>query len=79
MQGPVAGRSVTVSRNTPAIAYARLKVILDESKVRQTVRAQERFERKTDRRRRKRDEREWKAYMKVVKQRVDVAWNLKQR
>ncbi|TPX33100.1 hypothetical protein SmJEL517_g03919 [Synchytrium microbalum] len=73
------GRSVAVKSNSVTQAYYKLKSILDESKVRQTVRYQERFERKHDRKRRKLGETHWRKYMSYVKGSVKKAWSLKRR
>ncbi|KAI9332663.1 hypothetical protein BDR26DRAFT_869121 [Obelidium mucronatum] len=75
------GRSVPVRGLSPALAYFQLKEILAESKVRETVRFQEWFESKPDKRRRKRKEADWRKYLEHVKQQVvlaqDLAWREK--
>ncbi|KAI8921171.1 hypothetical protein DFJ77DRAFT_506819 [Powellomyces hirtus] len=73
------GRSVQTTGDRATQAYFRLRDVVQESKLREIVRAQDRFERSTDKRRRKRKEKEWKAYMRVVKKRVAVAFDLKNR
>ncbi|KAI9366908.1 hypothetical protein DFJ73DRAFT_772056 [Zopfochytrium polystomum] len=70
------GRSVPVSGKGVAMAYFRLREILNESEVRQTVRYQERFERNHDRMRRKRREADWRVYMAHVKKQVGLAKEL---
>ncbi|KAI8591280.1 hypothetical protein BDZ88DRAFT_412000 [Geranomyces variabilis] len=73
------GRSVMTYADKAAQAYFRLRDVVQESRLRETVRAQERFERNSDKRRRKKKEKQWKAYMRVVRKRVQVAWDLKNR
>ncbi|KAJ3190188.1 hypothetical protein HDU85_000479 [Gaertneriomyces sp. JEL0708] len=51
----------------------------DESNIRSIVRSQERFEKKSDKRRRKKAESEWRVFVKSVRKRVRVAYELKKR
>ncbi|KAJ3017624.1 hypothetical protein HKX48_003448 [Thoreauomyces humboldtii] len=73
------GRSVRCVGDRATQAYFRLRDIVQESKLREQVRLQERFERNPEKRRRKRKEKEWRTYMKVVKKRVQIAFDLKKR
>jgi hypothetical protein len=71
------GRSVVVPFNNPMLAYAKLKQVLNDSKLRELVQGQERFEKPHDKRRRKRKEAEWKMYMAHVKSSCEKAMELK--
>ncbi|KAJ3152424.1 hypothetical protein HDU86_005604 [Geranomyces michiganensis] len=73
------GRSVMTYADKAAQAYFRLRDVVQESRLRETVRTQERFERNCDKRRRKKKEKQWRTYIRVVKKRVQVAWDLKNR
>jgi hypothetical protein len=73
-----AGRSVKVTGN-PNRAYANLRNIVNESRLRATARAQMRFESKPDKRRRKRKDKDWATYMAGVKSNVKKAFELKNR
>ncbi len=66
------GRSVKVTGN-PNRAYALLRDIVNESNIRQTVRAQSRFESKPDKRRRRRKEMDWNRYLNGIKRNVKLA------
>jgi hypothetical protein len=72
------GRSVKVTGN-PNRAYAQLRDIINESKVRETVRLQRRFEPNPIKRRRKRKEADWMVYMNGMKRKVLKAFELKTR
>ncbi|KAI8813653.1 hypothetical protein BJ742DRAFT_789054 [Cladochytrium replicatum] len=72
------GRSIVCSSN-PAGAYSGLQRVLEESKVRAVVRYQERFEKPSEKRRRKKREMWWRTYMRFVKEQVQVAQDLKLR
>lgn len=72
------GRSVKVTGN-PNRAYALLRDIVNESKLRMVVRAQQRFESKPDKRRRKRKDQDWEKYMNGVKKNVIKAFELKHK
>ncbi|KAI8894516.1 hypothetical protein BC833DRAFT_604593 [Globomyces pollinis-pini] len=72
------GRSVVVNGN-PNASYGELRRILQESKVRETIRAQSRFEKAPEARRRKRKERDFDRYLKGVKYQVKAAFDLKVR
>ncbi|KAJ3302718.1 hypothetical protein HDV03_004603 [Kappamyces sp. JEL0829] len=73
------GRSVNVARKNVNKAYLDLKKVLDACNVRDTVYMQKRFESKPMRKRRKRREREWKAYLEGMKVQVKKAFDLKNR
>lgn len=66
-----------VTGSSPIPAYNRLREILQESKFREVVKNQERFERPCDIRRRKRKEKEWKYFMNHVRQKVNHAFQKK--
>jgi hypothetical protein len=66
-------------KGNPNRAYAQLRDILNESKVRETIRLQSRFEPKPIKRRRKRKENDWNIYMSGVKRNVLRAFELKSR
>ncbi|KAJ3028493.1 UNVERIFIED_CONTAM: hypothetical protein HDU68_001561 [Siphonaria sp. JEL0065] len=70
------GRSVPVRGLSPAVAYFQLKEILNESKVRATVRAQEWHESNPEKRRRKRKQSDWRKYLEHVKAQVILAKDL---
>jgi hypothetical protein len=72
------GRSVKVLGN-PNRAYAQLRDIINESRVRETVRLQSRFEPNPIKRRRKRKENDWNIYMSGMKRNVLKALELKTR
>ncbi|TPX72631.1 hypothetical protein SpCBS45565_g00188 [Spizellomyces sp. 'palustris'] len=73
------GRSVRVTAVNPTQAYFKLRDIIQESRLNELVRSQERFERNTDKRRRKRKEKEWRTYMRHVKKQVQIAFDLQNR
>ncbi|KAI8821383.1 uncharacterized protein EV422DRAFT_506071 [Fimicolochytrium jonesii] len=73
------GRSIRTIPDRPTQAYARLRDVIQESRLRETVRAQERFERNPDRKRRKRKEKEWRLYLAHVRKKVQIAFHLKTR
>ncbi|KAJ3394528.1 Flap-structured DNA-binding and RNA-binding protein [Lobulomyces angularis] len=73
------GRSIKVKGTNITQAYFDLKRVLEESKVRETVRYQERFERPTDKRRRKKKESNFRQYMKHMKKQITLAHDLKKR
>ena len=72
------GRSVAVT-GTVNRAYYWLRLVLGESRLRETVRAQERFESNPVRKQRKRKERDWRMYSDQVQRRVRLALHLQQR
>ncbi|KAJ3218196.1 hypothetical protein HDU67_006458 [Dinochytrium kinnereticum] len=57
-------------------AYFKLKTVLQESRVREMARYQERFERNHDRKRRKQKQAEWRKYLAFVKSQVSEAKDL---
>ncbi|KAJ3042606.1 hypothetical protein HK097_001968 [Rhizophlyctis rosea] len=73
------GRSVVVGNRGPTEAYFQLRRILDESDARGLVRYQSRFERKHDKKRRKRREKEFKLFLGHIKTEVKKAFDLKNR
>ncbi len=74
------GRSVVCRTvNNPSTAYNELRSILKDANVRQTVRYQERFERPTDMRRRKKKESKFRIYMAHMKKQIRMAYGLKRR
>ena len=72
------GRSFRVTSNSN-FAFKSLRDLLNESNLRQTVRLQQRFESKPDKRRRKRKENDWRLYLEGVKRNVKKALDLKTR
>ncbi|KAJ3110246.1 hypothetical protein HDU96_006771 [Phlyctochytrium bullatum] len=70
------GRSVAVGGMSLSMAYRKLRDVLSESRVRETVRYQERFERNHDKKRRKRKQAEWRKYLTHVKTQVTKAKDL---
>jgi hypothetical protein len=68
------GRSIFVNWSV-AHAYMELRNVLQESKVRETVRHQMWFESKHDKRRRKRKEAEWRMYKIYMKEQIAIAKN----
>ena len=72
------GRAFRVSGNSN-FAYKSLRDLLNESNLRQTVRQQQRFESKPDKRRRKRKEGDWRLYLEGVKRNVRKALDLKDK
>ncbi|TPX75539.1 hypothetical protein CcCBS67573_g03208 [Chytriomyces confervae] len=73
------GRSVPVRGLSASFAYFQLKEILNESKVRETVRFNEWHERKHDKKRRKRKQADWRKYLEFVKEQVVLAKDLDKR
>jgi hypothetical protein len=77
------GRSVTCNNGNTStsivFAASNLRRILAEGRVRETVRAQSRFERNHDRKRRLRKERDWATYLRHVRTRVQEAWDMKKQ
>jgi hypothetical protein len=75
------GRSVTCNNGSTStsivFAASNLRRILAGGRVRETVRAQARFERNHDRKRRLRQERDWATYLRHVRTRVQEAWDMK--
>jgi hypothetical protein len=67
---------VAIQRSSVAAAYSKLRNILQESKVRETVKFQERFERRHDKKKRKRNAAEWRQYMAFLKKQVQMAKDL---
>ncbi|KAI9012987.1 hypothetical protein BC832DRAFT_275460 [Gaertneriomyces semiglobifer] len=65
--------------SSPAVAFRQLRAMTDESNIRSIVRSQERFEKKSDKRRRKKAESEWRVFVKSVRKKVRVAYELKKR
>jgi ribosomal protein S21 len=72
-----AGRSILVMNNSPIQAWATLKNIIQKSNLRSTIKAQERFEKPHDMRRRKKRERLWRVYRQHVDEMVRKAISLK--
>ncbi|KAJ3293428.1 hypothetical protein HK104_004463 [Borealophlyctis nickersoniae] len=73
------GRSVAVKGGNPLQAWNRLRQILDESKIRETAKRQERFERNHDKKRRRAREIEWRWVKLKVSEQVKMAYDLKRR
>ncbi len=74
------GRSVVVNNNNGvAQAYAKLRDILNESKVRETVRYQQYFERKHDLKRRKKNEALFRHYLVFMQKNIKRANDLKKK
>jgi hypothetical protein len=87
---PPQGRSILVSpfakqpvlsytANTANRAYFKLRSSLIESKVRETVKLQSRFESNPRRRRRKENEAQWRIYFEEIQKKVRAGLNLKHR
>jgi ribosomal protein S21 len=74
-----AGRTVVVKNGNVADATFNLRSILIESRIKETSKYQERFERPTDKRRRKKKMAKYKQYVQFMKGQVGLAYNLKQR
>lgn len=75
----ITGRSVPVKGRNVAGAYAQLREILSESKVRDVVRAQERHERVHDKKRRIKKQKLFDDYLVFMKKKVELAFDLKRR
>lgn len=73
------GRSVTVKGSNVVGAYAQLRDILNESKVRDVVRAQQRHERTHDKKRRIKKQRLFDDYLGFMKKKVELAYDLKRK
>ena len=78
------GRSIAVptkreSGGGELAAYARLRNVLNESKVRDIVRAQSRHERKHDEKRRKKKEKLFNEYLQFMKKKIEMAYELKRK
>ncbi|KAI8842558.1 peptidase family S49-domain-containing protein [Chytridium lagenaria] len=70
------GRSVSAHGIPVSMAYFKLKSVLQESRVRDVARYQERFERNHDKKRRKTKQAEWRKYLAHVKSQVSKAKDL---
>ena len=77
------GRSIAVLSKRDSggelAAYARLRNVLNESKVRDIVRSQARHERKHDEKRRKKKEKVFNEYLQFMKKKIDMAYELKRQ
>ena len=77
------GRSIAVPAKRDVggdlAAYARLRNILNESKIRDIVRSQSRHERKHDEKRRKKKEKLFNEYLGFMKKKIDLAYELKRK
>ncbi|KAJ3104191.1 hypothetical protein HDU97_009446 [Phlyctochytrium planicorne] len=76
LPGKHIGRSISAEKLAIPTAYFRLKSVLQESRIREIARYQERFERNHDRKRRKQKQAEWRQYMEHVKSQVTLAKDL---
>ncbi len=73
------GRSVVVQNRSVALAYNRLREILNESNVRETVRYQQFFERKHDKKRRLKNERRFRQYLVFMEKNIQRSAQLRKQ
>jgi len=73
------GRSVVVRGTNVVGAYSQLRDILNESKVRDVVRAQQRHERIHDKKRRIKKQILFDDYLRFMKKKVELAYDLKRK
>ncbi|KAJ3342916.1 hypothetical protein HDU93_000575 [Gonapodya sp. JEL0774] len=73
------GRSIYVTNDQPMLALAKLRAVVNESKIREILRRQREFEKPTDMRRRKKKEAKHRYFLAVLRERVRLAHLLKQR
>ena len=73
------GRSIIVKNNAVSGAFRQLRQVITDSRLREISRYQERFERPTDKRRRKKKEGLFKKYIEFKRAQISKAFDLKKQ